>query len=42
MPGQYGTKRPMASKMNSKTMKLRKAAMKKVGKKKAAPKSYGS
>ena len=38
----YGNKRPMAKKMDSKTNKLRKMTMKKVGKKKAAAKSYGS
>lgn len=42
MYGAKGAKRPLASKMNSKTTKLRKAAMKKVGKKKAMTKGYGS
>ena len=38
----YGAKRPMASKMNSKTTALRQKAKKKFGKKKATTKSYGS
>lgn len=42
MPGHYGKKRPMASKMNSKTTALRKAAKVKFGKKKATAKGYGS
>ena len=40
--GARGAKRPLAGKMNSKTNKMRKAAMKKVGKKKVMTKGYGS
>jgi len=40
--GARGAKRPLAGKMSSKTTKLRKAAMKKVGKKKVMAKGYGS
>ena len=42
MPGHYGKKRPMASKMNSKTTALRQKAKKKFGKKKQMTKGYGS
>ena len=38
----YGAKRPMASKMNSKTTALRQKAKKKFGKKKQMTKGYGS
>lgn len=38
----HGTKRPIAKTMDSKMSKMRKTAMKKMGKKKAANKSYGS
>ena len=41
MYGAKGAKGPMSKKMDSKMSKLRKAAMKKVGKKKEA-KGYGS
>lgn len=41
MYGPKGTKGPMSKKMDSKMGKLRKAAMKKVGKKKKAE-GYGS
>ena len=42
MYGAKGAKGPMSKKMDSKMSKLRKAAMKKVGKKKKKAEGYGS